>query len=73
MAKQKKAVTIRFQPLTYEKLKFIAQSEQRSLTNLVEYLSTQFLQRFETQNGQIKFVGNYQIGDNNAQINFNKK
>ena len=55
MATTKKAVTIRFQPRVYEKLKVIAESEKRSVTNLVEYLSEKYIGEYETKNGTINF------------------
>ena len=64
MTTKKKAVTIRFQPRVYEKLKVIAEYEKRSVTNLVEYLSEKHIENYETKNGKLHIV-NVQKGDNN--------
>ena len=64
MATTKKAVTIRFQPNIYRKLKAIAEYEKRSVTNLVEYLSEKHIENYETKNGKLN-VFNVQQGDNN--------
>ena len=53
MATQKRPVLIRVQPINYDKLKFIADNNGRSVSNQLEYLMKIFIENYETQNGKI--------------------
>lgn len=45
--------TLRLDPVTHIKLKKIAESESRSLTNMIEYLAKKEISRYEAENGEI--------------------
>ena len=53
MATNKRPVLIRVQPVNYDKLKFIADKNGRSVSNQLEFLMKIFIENYETQNGQI--------------------
>ena len=78
MATQKRQVLIRVQPGTYEKLKFISEKNHRSITNQLEFLMLQFIEGYESQNGQISLaeespsvVQNIVGGNNNLNVHGN--
>ena len=54
---------------TYEKIKKIAEKENRSMSNLLETLTKKFVQQYETENGEIKVQKNLNMGDNHGTIN----
>ncbi len=75
MATKKRPILIRVQPYNYEKLKFIADGNRRSVSNQLEYLMERFIADYESQYGQIPLAGddeqqkyNNQVGNNNFQF-----
>ena len=59
MATNKRPVLIRVQPVNYDKLKFIADRNGRSVSNQLEFLMKLFIENYETQNGQIPLVNQH--------------
>ena len=57
MATKKRPILIRVQPYNYEKLKAIADNNQRSVSNQLEYLMEQFISEYESQHGEIPLAG----------------
>lgn len=53
MAVIKTQFTLRLDPLDHVKIKKIAQSETRSMTNMIEHLIKKEIIRFEKENGEI--------------------
>ena len=53
MAVIKTQFTLRLDPLDHVKIKKIAQSETRSMTNMIEHLIKKEIMRFEKENGEI--------------------
>ena len=49
----KSQFTMRLDPVTHYKIKRIAAEDKRSLTNIIEYLITKEIKRYETENGEI--------------------
>ena len=45
--------TLRLDPVTHVKIKKIAEQENRSMTNMIEYLVKKEIARFESDNGEI--------------------
>jgi len=45
--------TLRLDPATHVKIKKIAEQENRSMTNMIEYLVKKEIARFESDNGEI--------------------
>ena len=76
MATKKRPVLIRVQPYNYEKLKAIADSNRRSVSNQLEFLMEKFIESYETQNGQIPLPADFKqsnavvndFGNNNFQV-----
>ena len=56
MAVIKNQFRLRLDIETHAKLKRIAQGESRSVTNMIEYLVKQEIDRFESVNGAIKLT-----------------
>lgn len=48
--------TMRLDPVTHYKIKKVAESEMRSLTNMIEYLINKEIKRYEKENGEITFT-----------------
>ncbi len=48
--------TMRLDPVTHYKIKKVAESEMRSLTNMIEYLISKEIKRYEAENGEITFT-----------------
>ena len=65
MAVDRKKILLRLKPSNYEKLKTIAEKNNRALSNQIEYLIEQHIENYETQNGKLNVV-NVQQGDNNT-------
>ena len=59
MATNKRPVLIRVQPVNYDKLKFIADRNGRSVSNQLEFLMKLFIENYETQNGQIPLANQH--------------
>lgn len=53
MATSKIQTGLRLNEAVYDKLRFMAQQEQRSLNNLIEYIVYQYVTEYETKNGAI--------------------
>lgn len=47
--------TMRLDPVTHYKIKKVAESEMRSLTNMIEYLVSKEIRRYEQENGEIVY------------------
>ena len=47
--------TMRLDPVTHYKIKKIAETEMRSLTNMIEYLISREIRRYESENGEIPY------------------
>ena len=62
---KKQQVLVRLKKSTHEKLKTVAEKNSRSAPNQIEYLVEQFIEKYETDNGKIIAINNYQNGDNN--------
>lgn len=62
---KKQQVLVRLKKSTHEKLKIVAEKNSRSTPNQIEYLVEQFIEKYETDNGKIIAINNYQNGDNN--------
>ncbi len=45
--------TLRLDPINHAKIKKIANSESRTMTNMIEYLIKKEISRFEKENGEI--------------------
>ena len=71
MATNKKQVGIRINPSIYDKLKTIAEKDGRTITNQVEFLVKSFIEKYETQHGQIPLGSNDGAGVVNQQIGNN--
>lgn len=56
MAVIKSNFTMRLDPVTHYKIKKIAESEMRSLTNMIEYLIAKEISRYEKENGEISYT-----------------
>lgn len=52
----KSGFTMRLDPVTHYKIKKIAESEMRSMTNMIEYLISKEIKRYETENGEIPYT-----------------
>ena len=55
MASDKTVLNVRYDPTVYEKIRLIAEQENRSMSNLVEYWSLIFIADYEGENGTIEF------------------
>lgn len=53
MAVIKIQFTLRLSPVTNAKIKKIAANENRSMTNMIDYLIQKEIRRYETENGEI--------------------
>ena len=58
MATKKRAVLMRFQPESYDKLKVLSAMNRRSVTNQVEILVDQFIRSYEKENGAVPMIDN---------------
>lgn len=52
----KSGFTMRLDPVIHYKIKKIAESEMRSMTNMIEYLISKEIKRYETENGEISYT-----------------
>ena len=53
MATSKIQTGLRLGEKNYEKLRIIAEKENRSFNNLVEYILQRFLDNYESENGEV--------------------
>lgn len=51
----KSQFTMRLDPVTHYKIKKISEEEKRSLTNMIEYLISKEIKRYEAENGKITY------------------
>ncbi len=58
MATDKKAFTMRLEPTNYIKFSFISKKNRRSMAAELELLVEQFIENYETQNGEIPIEQN---------------
>lgn len=56
MATNKIQTGLRLNETTYEKAKILADSEQRSLNNLIEYVLQRYIDDYEREHGSILIV-----------------
>lgn len=56
MATIKPQFTLRLDLKVHIKLKKIAEKENRSMTNMIEYLSKKEIERYEAEHGEIKIT-----------------
>ena len=49
--------TLRLDPVNHAKIKKIAASESRTMTNMIEYLIKKEIARYESENGEIPVTG----------------
>lgn len=68
MATGKQQVSVRIQPYTYEKFKILAEKNNRSISQQVEFLMKQCVERYENEHGKISLVQNNNLFAN-AEIN----
>lgn len=54
MATEKRAFTMRMQPENFEKIKYIAESNKRSIAMQIEFLIEECIRDYEQKNGSIK-------------------
>lgn len=54
MASNKVQTGLRLSEVTYEKARSLAEMEQRSLNNLIEYVLQRYIAEYERQNGVIQ-------------------
>lgn len=56
MATDKRAFTMRMQPENFEKIKYIADINKRSIAMQIEFLIENCIADYEEQNGKIKLI-----------------
>lgn len=56
MATDKRAFTMRMQPENFEKIKYIADINKRSIAMQIEFLIENCIADYEEQNGEIKLI-----------------
>jgi hypothetical protein len=56
MAVIKTQFTMRFEEEVHAKIKKIAKKEARSMTNMIEYIVIKEIERYESENGEIKLT-----------------
>ena len=73
MATKKRPILIRVQPYNYEKLKAIADKNSRSISNQLEYLMIQYIEKYEKEHGTIPMMVNINNGGagNKYEMNVN--
>lgn len=54
MATDKRPFTLRLQETSFEKIKYIADKNKRSIAMQIEYLIERHIDEFEKENGKIK-------------------
>ncbi len=54
MAVDKVQFTLRLDSITYTKIKKIAKEENRSITNMLEYIIIKYIKSYEKKYGEIK-------------------
>lgn len=69
MSTKKRQVLVRIQPESYAKLKFIAEKNYRTVTNLVEWSVLEFIDNYESQHGKIVLGESNSVESSTAQKN----
>ncbi|WP_217561041.1 Arc family DNA-binding protein [Paenibacillus sp. GbtcB18] len=54
MATNKRVFTLRLEEENFEKIKYIAERNKRSIAMQIEYLIEQYVEEFEKKNGEIR-------------------
>ena len=54
MATDKRQFTLRVQDKTYEKMRFLAYAERRSIAMEIEHAMAEYIARYEEKHGEIK-------------------
>ena len=67
MATNKQQVSVRVQPYTYEKFKVIAEKNNRSISQQVEFLMKQCIEKYELEYGTISQLVQ---SNNTGSVNF---
>lgn len=55
MTKSKVQFTLRLDPILYTKIRIIAKEENRSVTNMLEYITKMKIKSYENEHGEIKW------------------
>ena len=63
MAVDKVQFTLRLDSITYTKIKKIAKEENRSITNMLEYIIIKYIKSYEKKYGEIK-LSDFEINEN---------
>lgn len=53
MATNKRVFTLRLQDDVFDKIEYLAEEEHRSMTNFIEYVLLQHLNKYQEENGEI--------------------
>ena len=53
MATNKRVYTLRLQDDVFDKIEYLAEEEHRSMTNFIEYVLLQYLNKYQEENGEI--------------------
>ena len=53
MATNKSVFTLRLQDDVFDKIEYLAEEEHRSMTNFIEYVLLQYLNKYQEENGEI--------------------
>ena len=53
MATNKRVFTLRLQDDVFDKIEYLAEEEHRSMTNFIEYVLLQYLNKYQEENGGI--------------------
>ena len=53
MATNKRVFTLRLQDDVFDKIEYLAEEEHRSMTNFIEYVLLQYLNKYQEENGDI--------------------
>lgn len=53
MATNKRVFTLRLQDDVFDKIEYLAEEEHSSMTNFIEYVLLQYLNKYQEENGEI--------------------
>ena len=53
MATNTRVFTLRLQDDVFDKIEYLAEEEHRSMTNFIEYVLLQYLNKYQEENGEI--------------------
>lgn len=54
MASLKRVFTLRLQDDVFDKLEALAKKQHRSMTNMIEFIMMNYLEKYEEENGEIE-------------------